>query len=118
MDSFINRTAVKEQKNSEILVSFDGSSSQFINKYIKSRNHLEADENSEEIQQKHKHHHPKVNLPFFRNNRSKKLKVFNIKSSNKHDEEKHKVLRIADDSIHGDSTQETETNKSNNFSPK
>ena len=119
MESIINNTNIKEgNKNIDVLVSFDGSSPLFVNKSIKSRNIIDKEENQNEFRQETKRHHPKVNLPFFRNNRSKKIKVFNIKSNQGLTESKHKVLKIAVDSIHGDSTQETETNKSNNLSQK
>ena len=115
MESIVETSRGKIQRSEDVLVSFDGSSSQFISKYIKSRNIKAVDENSQDLHQKLNFHHPKVNLPFFRNNRGKKLKVFNIKSAITRNDEKPKVLRITDESVHLESTQEIENNKINNF---
>ena len=119
MESIINsRNGKEENQHIDVLVSFDGSSPLFVNKSMKSRNVIEQEERPNESNQEHKRPHPKVNLPFFRNNRSKKIKVFNIKSNKWQLENKYKWLQLAIDSIHGDSTQETETNNSNNLSQK
>lgn len=57
---------------SEVLVSFDGSSPHCIEKQIKSRNlYTHESEKVEAIMDFRHREHPKVNLPFFRNNRSK-----------------------------------------------
>lgn len=64
---------------SEVLVSFDGSTPGCIEDGPKSRNLFTTENENHagmlEIQPKE---HPKVNLPFFRNNRNKKIKVFNL----------------------------------------
>lgn len=63
----------KKANMSEVLVSFDGSSPHCIEKTAKSRNMMthENDKSDAIIFDTKPREHPKVNLPFFRNNRSK-----------------------------------------------
>jgi len=76
-----NKLENKPNSMIDVLVSFDGSSPCFAENKVKSRNLLSQEAEKSDIMVVSKQReHPKVNLPFYRNNRSKKIKVFNVKS--------------------------------------
>lgn len=87
-----------------VLVSFDGSTPHWISRSEKSRNMMDSEDSSPCVQSQSKSRlHPRVNLPFFRQARSKKT------GKSKHD---HKC----EDSVNDGSTQETESNINYNIS--
>ena len=93
MDSFVNRSCSIGRRSIDAWGKIDSISSKFSNKYDKSRNRQETNENFDKFNLRNEVHHKNIDLPYFRNNRRKKIKIFNINSQITKNDENQRIQK-------------------------
>ena len=116
MDSFVNRSCSIGRRSIDAWGKIDSISSKFSNKYDKSRNRQETNENFDKFNLRNEVHHKNIDHPYFRNNRRKKIKIFNINSQITKNDENQRIQKTNDEFVKEECTKEAKTNKREEFS--